>query len=389
MKNPALPFYCSNIDNELNNKIKVKYNTNSFYIFCKNFEVIAAEVFKFEKIKTTCVKSSGIQTLCGSIALNVFNAGYRFEDVTKHLKEKFNINVTIENNIEISEEENEALALASALAKITPQQLSYILVKFSPLFGKCSTESIKLVATYVNAALVEFEASNFCNIFFVYEYLLNNHNIFIDVLKEIENVCKDFIGMTVEYNEDTFNALAKINKLCINSISIASNEKITGISDVEKESATLYFKLGTANYDENEITEFINYLCEQQNSSWENWEKMLMLTFRQNNLFRKIFNYNYVADFVLANSTYVSANNDLINGEALAKVKFLFSKEEEVVQFLMDINDDVNDDANADNHENCYKTLVTMSLDDVLERKFRSMCDVAYNNFSKKAYSDF
>ena len=51
IKNPALPFYHSDVKSKIKDTIEVTYNTNAFYIFCKNFEVIAAEVFKFEKIK--------------------------------------------------------------------------------------------------------------------------------------------------------------------------------------------------------------------------------------------------------------------------------------------------------------------------------------------------
>lgn len=119
-----------------------------------------------------------------------------------------------------------------------------------------------------------------------------------------------------------------------------------------------------------------------------------MLTFKRNDLFRKVFNYSYVADFVLASNSCiatttngiagdatdasgVATNDNLIDEEALAQIKYIFSKEEEIIQFLLDNN----------NWENNCKTLATISLNDVLEENFRNMCDNAYNDFSKKAYN--
>lgn len=141
-----------------------------------------------------------------------------------------------------------------------------------------------------------------------------------------------------------------------------------------------------------------------------------MLTFKRNDLFRKVFNYSYVADFVLASNSCIATttngivgdatdtsgdvsgvdtnasgeitnvsgdasgvdtNDNLIDEEALAQVKYIFSKEEEIIQFLLDNN----------NWENNCKTLATISLNDVLEENFRNMCDNAYNDFSKKAYN--
>ena len=121
---------------------------------------------------------------------------------------------------------------------------------------------------------------------------------------------------------------------------------------------------------------------------------MLMLTFKRNDLFRKVFNYNYVADFVLASNSCIATTTNgiasdaidasvvwgdayFIDEETLAQVKYIFSKEEEIIQFLLDNN----------NWENNCKTLATISLNDVLEENFRNMCDNAYNDFSKKAYN--
>ncbi len=66
IKNPALPFYHSDVKSKIKDTIEVTYNTNAFYIFCKNFEVIAAEIFKFEKIKTN------IRTNIGTNIKNVY-----------------------------------------------------------------------------------------------------------------------------------------------------------------------------------------------------------------------------------------------------------------------------------------------------------------------------
>lgn len=408
IKNPALPFYYSDVKSKIKDTIEVTYNTNAFYIFCKNFEVIAAEVFKFEKIKTTLEQTSEptseqtleqtleMSTLCNSIALNTLNAGYDFKDVANYLKEEFNVEVVSQEDSEIDREVNEMLTLAKALTKITSTQLSRVLVQCSPLFGKCSKQSIELVTAYINAALVELESSRFCNIFSIYEYLLNNYSIFTDVVNQIEYICNSFAGVTTMYTENGFKDLEQFKKLCINTISVDKNLEMQPrkFTSFEKESILLYFSLGTPKHNTKRINDFVNYLCKQQNISWEHWEKMLMLTFKRNDLFRKVFNYSYVADFVLASNSCiatttngiagdatdasgVATNDNLIDEEALAQIKYIFSKEEEIIQFLLDNN----------NWENNCKTLATISLNDVLEENFRNMCDNAYNDFSKKAYN--
>lgn len=414
IKNPALPFYHSDVKSNIKDTIEVTYNTNAFYIFCKNFEVIAAEVFKFEKIKTTLEQTSEptseqtskMSTLCTSIALNTLNAGYDFEDVANYLKEEFNVEVVLQEDSEIDREVNEMLTLAKALTKITSTQLNRVLVQCSPLFGKCSKQSIELVTAYINAALVELESSRFCNIFSIYEYLLNNYSIFTDVVNQIEYICNSFAGVTTMYTENGFKDLEQFKKLCINTISVDKNLEMQPrkFTFFEKESILLYFSLGTPKHNTKRINDFVNYLCKQQNISWEHWEKMLMLTFKRNDLFRKVFNYSYVADFVLVSNSCiatttngiasdatdatnasvvrgvasgVATNDNLIDEEDLAQVKYIFSKEEEIIQFLLDNN----------NWENNCKTLATISLNDVLEENFRNMCDNAYNDFSKKAYN--
>ena len=411
IKNPALPFYHSDVKSKIKDTIEVTYNTNAFYIFCKNFEVIAAEIFKFEKIKTTLEQTSEptseqtskMSTLCTSIALNTLDAGYDFEDVANYLKKEFNVEVVLQEDSEIDREVNEMLTLAKALTKITSTQLSRVLVQCSPLFGKCSKQSIELVTAYINAALVELESSRFCNIFSIYEYLLNNYSIFTDVVNQIEYICNSFAGVTTMYTENGFKDLEQFKKLCINTISVDKNLEMQPrkFTSFEKESILLYFSLGTPKHNTKRINDFVNYLCKQQNISWEHWEKMLMLTFKRNDLFRKVFTYSYVADFVLAsnsciatttngiagdatdasvdatNASGVATNDNLIDEEALAQIKYIFSKEEEIIQFLLDNN----------NWENNCKTLATISLNDVLEENFRNMCDNAYNDSSKKAYN--
>ena len=95
-----------------------------------------------------------MSTLCTSIALNTLDAGYDFEDVANYLKKEFNVEVVLQEDSEIDREVNEMLTLAKALTKITSTQLSRVLVQCSPLFGKCSKQSIELVTAYINAALV-------------------------------------------------------------------------------------------------------------------------------------------------------------------------------------------------------------------------------------------
>lgn len=412
IKNPALPFYYSDVKSKIKDTIEVTYNTNAFYIFCKNFEVIASEVFKFEKIKTTSEQTleptseqtleqtSKMSTLCTSIALNTLNAGYDFKDVANYLKEEFNVEVVSQADNKVNREANKILTLAETLIKITSMQLSKVLVQFSPLFGKCSKQSIELVTAYINAALVELESSRFCNIFSIYEYLLNNYSIFTDVVNQIEYICNSFAGVTTMYTENGFKDLEQFKKLCINTISVDKNLEMQPrkFTFFEKESILLYFSLGTPKHNIKRINDFVNYLCKQQNISWEHWEKMLMLTFKRNDLFRKVFNYSYVADFVLASNSCIATTTNgiaggasgdvtdasvvrgdanLIDEETLAQVKYIFSKEEEIIQFLLDNN----------NWENNCKTLATISLNDVLEENFRNMCDNAYNDFSKKAYN--
>ena len=326
IKNPALPFYHSDVKSKIKDTIEVTYNTNAFYIFCKNFEVIAAEVFKFEKIKTTLEQTleptseqtSKMSTLCTSIALNTLNAGYDFEDVANYLKEEFNVEVVLQEDSEIDREVNEMLTLAKALTKITSTQLSRVLVQCSPLFGKCSKQSIELVTAYINAALVELESSRFCNIFSIYEYLLNNYSIFTDVVNQIEYICNSFAGVTTMYTENGFKDLEQFKKLCINTISVDKNLEMQPrkFTFFEKESILLYFSLGTPKHNTKRINDFVNYLCKQQNISWEHWEKMLMLTFKRNDLFRKVFNYSYVADFVLASNSCIATTTNGIASDA-------------------------------------------------------------------------
>ena len=358
----------------------------------------------------TSEQTSKMSTLCTSIALNTLNAGYDFEDVANYLKEEFNVEVVLQEDSEIDREVNEMLTLAKALTKITSTQLSRVLVQCSPLFGKCSKQSIELVTAYINAALVELESSRFCNIFSIYEYLLNNYSIFTDVVNQIEYICNSFAGVTTMYTENGFKDLEQFKKLCINTISVDKNLEMQPrkFTSFEKESILLYFSLGTPKHNTKRINDFVNYLCKQQNISWEHWEKMLMLTFKRNDLFRKVFNYSYVADFVLASNSCIATTTNgiagdatdasvdatnasgdvtdasvvrgdanLIDEETLAQVKYIFSKEEEIIQFLLDNN----------NWENNCKTLATISLNDVLEENFRNMCDNAYNDFSKKAYN--
>lgn len=326
IKNPALPFYHSDVKSKIKDTIEVTYNTNAFYIFCKNFEVIAAEVFKFEKIKTTLKQTSEptseqtskMSTLCTSIALNTLDAGYDFEDVANYLKKEFNVEVVLQEDSEIDREVNEMLTLAKALTKITSTQLSRVLVQCSPLFGKCSKQSIELVTAYINAALVELESSRFCNIFSIYEYLLNNYSIFTDVVNQIEYICNSFAGVTTMYTENGFKDLEQFKKLCINTISVDKNLEMQPrkFTSFEKESILLYFSLGTPKHNTKRINDFVNYLCKQQNISWEHWEKMLMLTFKRNDLFRKVFNYSYVADFVLACNSCIATTTNGIAGDA-------------------------------------------------------------------------
>mgnify|MGYP006994612495 FL=1 len=373
----------------------------------------ALRVFKTTLEQTsepTSEQTSKMSTLCTSIALNTLNAGYDFEDVANYLKEEFNVEVVLQEDSEIDREVNEMLTLAKALTKITSTQLSRVLVQCSPLFGKCSKQSIELVTAYINAALVELESSRFCNIFSIYEYLLNNYSIFTDVVNQIEYICNSFAGVTTMYTENGFKDLEQFKKLCINTISVDKNLEMQPrkFTSFEKESILLYFSLGTPKHNTKRINDFVNYLCKQQNISWEHWEKMLMLTFKRNDLFRKVFNYSYVADFVLASNSCIATTTNgiagdatdasvdatnasgdvtdasvvrgdanLIDEETLAQVKYIFSKEEEIIQFLLDNN----------NWENNCKTLATISLNDVLEENFRNMCDNAYNDFSKKAYN--
>ena len=79
----------------------------------------------------------------------------------------------------------------------------------------------------------------------------------------------------------------------------------------------------------------------------------------------------------VTDASVVRGDANLIDEKTLAQVKYIFSKEEEIIQFLLDNN----------NWENNCKTLATISLNDVLEENFRNMCDNAYNDFSKKAYN--
>lgn len=266
----AYPTFYKEIS-ETTSGIQIKYNNNPFYIFCKNFELVTAQVYKFSKLKNDKQNNKqGLEDFCTLVALNLLNsynndsAEEDFATIVDFLKKEFSFpDSIIENSKKEIEKEKKFLeyyyddvlggslkdqakiALAKKIAKALAKPLtvlnyvsfSKLLLKFSALFGKCSDNTINTVGVFVIGTISVLETANYCDAFTLYEYLLNNRCIFEEVEDEIKEICSEFIGRTINYKYEDIPALDQENLLCMDSIIVGIKDKNTweNSSKLEKE----------------------------------------------------------------------------------------------------------------------------------------------------------
>lgn len=266
----AYPTFYKEIS-ETTSGIQIKYNNNPFYIFCKNFELVTAQVYKFSKLKNDKQNNKqGLEDFCTLVALNLLNsynndsAEEDFATIVDFLKKEFSFpDSIIENSKKEIEKEKKFLeyyyddvlggslrdqikialakkiakALAKPLTVLNHVQFSKLLLKFSALFGKCSDNTINTVGVFVIGTISVLETANYCDAFTLYEYLLNNRCIFEEVEDEIKEICNEFIGRTISYKYEDIPALAQENLLCMDSITVGLKDENTGenSSKLEKE----------------------------------------------------------------------------------------------------------------------------------------------------------
>lgn len=266
----AYPTFYKEIS-ETTSGIQIKYNNNPFYIFCKNFELVTAQVYKFSKLKNDKQNNKqSLEDFCTLVALNLLNsynndsAEEDFATIVDFLKKEFSFpDSIIENSkkeiekekkfleyyyddvlggslrdqIEIALAKKIAKALAKPLTVLNYVSFSKLLLKFSALFGKCSDNTINTVGVFVIGTISVLETANYCDAFTLYEYLLNNRCIFEEVEDEIKEICREFIGRTISYKYEDIPALAQENLLCMDSITVGLKDENTGenSSKLEKE----------------------------------------------------------------------------------------------------------------------------------------------------------
>ena len=178
----AYPTFYKEIS-ETTSGIQIKYNNNPFYIFCKNFELVTAQVYKFSKLKNDKQNNKqSLEDFCTLVALNLLNsynndsAEEDFATIVDFLKKEFSFpDSIIENSkkeiekekkfleyyyddvlggslrdqIEIALAKKIAKALAKPLTVLNYVSFSKLLLKFSALFGKCSDNTINTVGVFV------------------------------------------------------------------------------------------------------------------------------------------------------------------------------------------------------------------------------------------------
>ena len=198
----AYPTFYKEIS-ETTSGVQIKYNNNPFYIFCKNFELVTAQVYKFSKLKNNKQNNKqGLEDFCTLVALNLLNsynndsAEEDFATIVDFLKKEFSFpDSIIENSKKEIEKEKKFLeyyyddvlggslkdqakiALAKKIAKALAKPItvlnyvsfSKLLLKFSALFGKCSDNTINTVGVFVIGTISVLETANYCDVFTLYE----------------------------------------------------------------------------------------------------------------------------------------------------------------------------------------------------------------------------
>lgn len=444
------PFYAE--ISEKTSDVQIKYNNNPFYIFCKNFELVTAQVYKFSKLKNDKQKGDqndkqnnkqSLEDFCTLVALNLLNsynndsAEEDFDTIVNFLKKEFNFpDSLITNSKEEIEKEKKFLkyyyddvlegafrdhleiALAKKIAKALAKPLtalnyvsfSKLLLKFSALFGKCSDNTINTVGVFVIGTISVLDTSNYCDVFTLYEYLLNNRCIFEEVEDEIKEICNEFIGRTISYKYEDIPALAQENLLCIDSITVGLKDEDTGeISNKLEEKISLVDKadrapelsvasllaLGKSKYNDDDRTEhnerridgrlkedvtkdFFTYLKTSLFINYENWGISFYSMLNREQL-RQRLTYEMTVDSLLGDNTKSSAlaqnSTSQVGISALAKIYTLLEYERLVVKFLLDTPVD----------PTSQEDIVT-SLDQAAEEYLKKQQEMDYKDYRKNVY---
>ena len=427
----AYPTFYKEIS-ETTSGVQIKYNNNPFYIFCKNFELVTAQVYKFSKLKNDKQNNKqGLEDFCTLVALNLLNsynndsAEEDFATIVDFLKKEFSFpDSIIENSKKEIEKEKKFLeyyyddvlggslkdqakialakkiakALAKPLTVLNHVQFSKLLLKFSALFGKCSDYTINTVGVFVIGTISVLEIANYCDVFTLYEYLLNNHCIFEEVEDEIKGICNEFIGRTISYKYEDIPALAQENLLCMDSITVGLKDENTGenSSKLEKElhlvdkanrapelSVASLLALGKSKYNnadieteggkrrvdgrlkEDVVKDFFTFLKTSLFINYENWGISLYSMLNREQL-RQRLTYEMLANSLLGISTESSA---------LAKIYTLLDYERLIVKFLLDIYVDPIDPAD-----------LATSLNQAAEEYLKKQQEMDYNDYRKNVY---
>ena len=435
----AYPTFYKEIS-ETTSGVQIKYNNNPFYIFCKNFELVTAQVYKFSKLKNDKQKGDqndkqnnkqSLEDFCTLVALNLLNsynndsAEEDFTTIVDFLKKEFSFpDSIIENSkkeiekekkflkyyyddvlggslrdqIEIALAKKIAKALAKLLTVLNYVSFSKLLLKFSALFGKCSDNTINTVGVFVIGTISVLETANYCDVFTLYEYLLNNRCIFEEVEDEIKGICNEFIGRTINYKYGDIPALAQENLLCMDSITVGLKDENTGenSSKLEKElhlvdkadrapelSVASLLALGKSKYNSNShraesdtrrvdgrlkedvVKDFFTYLKTSLFIDYENWGISFYSMLNREQL-RQRLTYEMLANSLLGISTESSA---------LAKIYTLLDYERLIVKFLLDICWDPIDPAD-----------LATSLNQAAEEYLKKQQEMDYKNYRKNVY---
>ena len=440
----AYPTFYKEIS-ETTSGVQIKYNNNPFYIFCKNFELVTAQVYKFSKLKNDKQNNKqGLEDFCTLVALNLLNsynndsAEEDFATIVDFLKKEFSFpDSIIENSKKEIEKEKKFLeyyyddvlggslkdqakiALAKKIAKALAKPLtvlnyvsfSKLLLKFSALFGKCSDNTINTVGVFVIGTISVLETANYCDVFTLYEYLLNNHCIFEEIEDEIKEICNEFIGRTISYKYEDIPALAQENLLCMDSITVGLKDENTGenSSKLEKElhlvdkadrapelSVASLLALGKSKYNnadieteggkrrvdgrlkEDVVKDFFTFLKTSLFINYENWGISLYSMLNREQL-RQRLTYEMLANSLLGISTESRAlaqDYTKQNGtSALAKIYTLLDYERLIVKFLLDIYVDQIDSAD-----------LATSLNQAAEEYLKKQQEMDYKDYRKNVY---
>lgn len=443
----AYPTFYKEIS-ETTSGVQIKYNNNPFYIFCKNFELVTAQVYKFSKLKNDKQNNKqSLEDFCTLVALNLLNsynsdsAEEDFTTIVDFLKKEFSFpDSIIENSkkeiekekkflkyyyddvlggslrdqIEIALAKKIAKALAKPLTVLNYVSFSKLLLKFSALFGKCSDNTINTVGVFVIGTISVLETANYCDVFTLYEYLLNNRCIFEEVEDEIKGICNEFIGRTINYKYEDIPALAQENLLCMDNIIVGIKDKNTwensnklknelhlvDRSDRAPElSVASLLALGKSKYNnddqpenrrrradgradgrlkEDVVKDFFTYLKTSLFINYENWGISFYSMLNREQL-RQRLTYEMLANSLLGISTESNAlaqDSTKQNGTStLAKIYTLLDYERLIVKFLLDIYVDPIDPAD-----------LATSLNQAAEEYLKKQQEMDYTDYRKNVY---